>query len=97
MAPFKLYGQYTHVENNSFNNTIKILGLGGEMVVGQVGKVMLQWGKLSPDVGADRKTLSLGYDHQMSKRTDLYAVLMNDKLSGLSAGNSYAVGVRHRF
>ncbi len=97
VAPFKLYAQYGSNDNKTINNTSKVLGLGGEMAVSSVGKVMLQWGKLSPDVGADRKTISLGYGQQVSKRTDLYAVLMHDKLSGLSAGTNYAVGVRHRF
>jgi len=63
-----------------------------------LGKVMVQWNKLSPDVGADQKAFSLGYDHQMSKRTDLYAVYMNEKKSGVSGtGNNYAVGIRHKF
>jgi predicted porin len=97
LAPFKLYAQYGSTDNKTIDNTTKVIGLGGEMVVGEVGKLMLQWGKLSPDVGADRKTISFGYDHQMSKRTDLYAVYMHDKLTGLGAGKSYAVGVRHRF
>jgi len=97
VAPFKLYAQYGSTDNKTVNNTTTVIGLGGEMAVSGVGKVLLQWDKLSPDVGAGRKTLSLGYDHLLSKRTDLYAVYMNDKLSGLSAGNSYAVGVRHRF
>ena len=96
-APFKLYGQYTHVENSSVNNTSKIIGLGGDMVVGPLGKVLLHYSRLSPDVGPNRTTISVGYDYQMSKRTDLYAVYMNDKLSGLATGTNYGVGVRHRF
>jgi predicted porin len=44
-----------------------------------------------------RTTWALGYDHNLSKRTDLYAVLMNDRVTGLKSGSSVAVGVRHRF
>lgn len=47
--------------------------------------------------GSKRDTLSLGYDHNLSRRTDLYAVLMSDKITGFNRGNSFAVGMRHRF
>ncbi len=97
LAPVKLYAQYGSNDNKSLDNTIKVIGLGADWSLG-LGKVLLQWNKLSPDVGADLKTLSLGYDHQVSKRTDLYAVYMNEKKSGVSgSGNNYGVGIRHRF
>ena len=44
-----------------------------------------------------RATFSVGYDYILSKRTDLYVVGMNDKITGFDRGNSFAVGVRHRF
>lgn len=96
LAPLKLYAQYGSNDNKTLDNTIKVWGLGADYSIG-LGKVLVQYGQLSPDVGADQKTLSLGYDYLMSKRTDLYAVYMNEKKSGLSSGNSYAFGVRHRF
>lgn len=96
MAPVKFYGQYGTSDNKTIDNTTKVLGLGADYALG-AGKLMLQWNKQSPDVGADLKTLSFGYGHQLSKRTDLYAVYMNEKKTGLSTGNSYAVGMRHRF
>jgi predicted porin len=55
----------------------------------------------------ERRVLTLGYDHYLSTRTDLYALLMNDKTrtntlpappAALGAsGTSAAVGMRHRF
>nr|WP_234305573.1 hypothetical protein [Diaphorobacter sp. J5-51] len=33
----------------------------------------------------------------MSKRTDVYAMYMNDKITNQSTGNSFGVGIRHRF
>ena len=48
-------------------------------------------------MGGNRNTFSLGYDHFLSKRTDLYAVMMSDKQAGKSGGSAYAVGMRHRF
>ena len=96
--PFKLFAQYGSTDNKTANKTTKVFGLGGEMAVGPLGKLLLQWNRLSTDVAnADRTTVRAGYDYQISKRTDLYAVYMNEKQTKLSAGNSYAVGIRHRF
>ncbi|KQP19245.1 porin [Pseudorhodoferax sp. Leaf267] len=44
-----------------------------------------------------RTTGSLGYDYFLSKRTDLYAVYMHDRITDVSRGNSYGLGIRHRF
>ena len=47
--------------------------------------------------GSKRDTFSLGYDYNFSKRTDGYVVYMNDKITSYDRGNSFAVGIRHRF
>lgn len=52
-----------------------------------------------------RKVFTVGYDYWMSKRTDLYAIVMRDSTrtntvgSGLlnASGTSFAVGMRHAF
>lgn len=44
-----------------------------------------------------RRTFSLGYDHFLSKRTDVYAIYMRDKQTGFDAGDSLALGLRHLF
>lgn len=44
-----------------------------------------------------RTTTSFGYDHFLSRRTDFYAVVMNDAITDLSKGTSAGFGVRHRF
>lgn len=44
-----------------------------------------------------RTTYSLGYDYSLSKRTELYAFLLSDKVSGFDNARSVATGVRHRF
>ncbi len=51
----------------------------------------------APNVDATRTTAALGYDYFLSKRTDLYAVVLHDKLTGFSGSGSVALGVRHRF
>lgn len=92
----KAFGQFTRVDNDSTARQFDIVGLGASVPVG-AGRVMAQWGQIDPSVGAQRSTVSLGYGRFLSKRTDVYAVAMNDKLSGSRAGNSYSVGARHRF
>jgi predicted porin len=44
-----------------------------------------------------RRTASLGYDYRLSKRTDLYAVAMGDRISELPTAMSYGLGIRHSF
>ncbi|MCJ0761691.1 porin [Variovorax terrae] len=44
-----------------------------------------------------RSTYSLGYDHFLSKRTDLYVVAMRDQVTNLQSGTTFVAGVRHRF
>lgn len=44
-----------------------------------------------------RETASIGYDYNLSKRTDLYAIVMNDKITRFSTGTSFGTGIRHRF
>lgn len=92
----KLFGQYGEVDNTSSGRDYKIAGVGASIPVGE-GKILLQYGRLSASIGADRKTFTAGYDYQLSKRTDVYAVGMSDKLDGLSSGSSYSLGIRHRF
>ena len=53
----------------------------------------------TPDTGASRKrtATSVGYDYNFSKRTDVYVVAMHDRMTANAAGNSFGIGVRHRF
>jgi predicted porin len=92
----KLFGQTGKVENETSGNEYKIHGLGASMPIG-AGKLLAQYGMIKPQTGAERKTFTIGYDHYVSKRTDLYVVAMNDKVEDLSAGKYWSVGVRHRF
>ena len=96
----KLFGQYTLARTKATLDTdTKIFGVGAAMPVG-AGKVLVQYGAATADFGAaeaSNKTLTVGYDHNLSKNTDVYAVVMNDKATALSAGNSVAAGLRLRF
>ena len=96
-SPVKLYAQYGKVDNDTTGNSFKITGLGGDFALGLTSKLMLQWGKVKPDLGAGRTTTTFGYDYQMSKRTDVYVAYMSDRQTGKTSGTAYAVGARHRF
>lgn len=92
----KLFGQGGQVDNKTTNVTYKLLEAGVSVPMGS-GKWMAQGGYMKPDTGNKRATLSLGYSHNLSKRTELYSVYMFDKAANLTNGNTYAVGVRHKF
>jgi predicted porin len=53
--------------------------------------------KVEGSYEGSRTTGSVGYDYFLSKRTDLYAVLMQDRITDRSHGNSFGLGMRHRF
>jgi predicted porin len=61
------------------------------------GKVLAAWAKTSIDSGNTRDTMTIGYDYNLSKRTDVYAMLMSDKITTFESGTSLGLGVRHRF
>ncbi|MFL9924288.1 porin [Herbaspirillum lusitanum] len=44
-----------------------------------------------------RNTTSVGYDYFLSKRTDLYAIVMSDKVTTFGRSNGFGLGIRHRF
>lgn len=92
----RLFGQFGNVANKTSGNEYDIVGLGASVPVGN-GKILAQWGQIKPETGAKRKTFSAGYDYFLSKRTDLYAVAMSDKIDGQTSGSAFSVGIRHRY
>ncbi|MES2944405.1 MAG: porin [Pseudomonadota bacterium] len=74
--------------------------LGAQVPFGS-GRLLASWmhtkREQSGVAGKKRETLSVGYDYDLSKRSDLYVVLLNDKATGLSSGTGLAMGIRHRF
>ncbi len=94
---YATYGQTSH----NIDLEDKTLSLGAAVPAGP-GKVQIAWAQTKRSgvaIGADQKrtTASLGYDYDLSKRTDLYAVYMNDRITGQNNGNSFGAGMRHRF
>jgi predicted porin len=96
----KLFATYGQTKND-IDLKDKTASIGASVPVG-AGKVLASYAQTKRSgavVGGDdkRNTASLGYDYDLSKRTDLYAVYMSDKVSDLDRGNSFGVGLRHRF
>lgn len=96
----KLFGQYSSVKTAaSVDTSTKIYGIGVAVPIG-AGKLLAQYGNAKADLGASdlsNKTLTVGYDYHLSKNTDVYAMVMNDKVTGANTGNSFAAGIRLRY
>ncbi len=94
VKPYLSYGQ---AEADNVPGKAKTLQVGVSAPLG-AGKLLAAWAKTELSASdLDRKTLTVGYDYNLSKRTDVYAMYMNDKITNQSSGNSFGVGIRHRF
>lgn len=101
----KLYATYTSSSNDATGGLKlddKIYSLGAKIPAGG-GDVLLAYantkrtGTLTTNNDLKRDTFSAGYDYNLSKRTDVYAVLMNDKISAADRATSFLAGIRHKF
>jgi predicted porin len=81
-------------------STDKTYSLGAWVPAGG-GNVLAAYAKTKRDLASapdlTRDTFSLGYDYFLSKRTDVYAIAMNDKITGYDRETSYGLGIRHRY
>jgi predicted porin len=93
----KLYGQFGKINDKITASKNKLWDLSASVPVTSAGKVLVAYGNSKIENGTTHKTTSVGYDHFLSKRTDVYAVYMNDKVTNLSTGNTLAVGLKHAF
>jgi len=96
----KFFGQYSVQETDAAADTkYTVWGLGVSVPIG-AGKLLAQYGEGTsefPTLERKSKTGTIGYDYNLSKRTDVYALYMNDKFTGLETGDTYAIGIRHKF
>ena len=95
----KAFGQYTKVDNSDNGAADEDLyQLGVSVPVTEKGSVLASWGQDKVKNNGGKDTIfSLGYDHFISKRTDVYAVISNEKATGLKSANTFAVGIKHAF
>ena len=84
----------------------KIYQVGVSIPVTEKGSILASYGeskfKAAPNAASEADRLfSLGYDHFLSKRTDVYAVFSNNTQSANTgndeSGQTFAVGLRHNF
>lgn len=99
----KLFGQYSRTEVElpaGSSREFRTTQLGSSIPLG-AGKVLVSVAFTRKQESAltdlRRTTWAVGYDHDLSRRTDVYVVLMRDKVTGLRSGTTVATGVRHRF
>ena len=96
----KVYGQYTQVRTHAtLDGKTALWGFGAAVPLGP-GRVLVQYGDARAEqagVETSNKTLTLGYDYALSKSSDVYAVVMNDRVTGLNNGNTLASGLRLSF
>jgi len=98
----KVYAQYGKIKDKIFATENKIWDVSASVPVTASGSLLLAYGqsKLNTLVTPKRKTASIAYDYFLSKRTDVYAVFMNDKLpeaTAYSNANTVALGIKHAF
>jgi predicted porin len=97
----KVYGSVAKSEASGVVNDTKTWDVGLKVPVTKNGAVLAEFAHTKRTRAAVpenlRKTASLGYDHFLSKRTDLYAIYMRDKQTGFEGGNGVALGIRHTF
>ena len=97
----KLYGQWQRARTPDLDMRADTAQLGVGIPVGAAGKLMASVARTRRDIagaaGSRRTDWAVGYDHHLSRRTDLYAVYLSDRLSGHDAAGSIGAGIRHRF
>ena len=93
----KAFLSYGQSDEDGTNAKAKTAQVGASVPLGG-GKVLASYAqtKLQP-VNQSRKTLTVGYDYNLSKRTDAYLMVMHDRITSFDSGNSFGIGVRHRF
>ncbi|USX11905.1 porin [Oxalobacteraceae bacterium OTU3CAMAD1] len=101
----KLMGSYQKQDQSHtmlVNPDTKAWLLGANYTVG-VGKILLGYGQRVPDGAPHVKQASVGYEHNLSTRTYLYADLSNKKTPPTGSPNVlgsytyYGMGVHHNF
>jgi predicted porin len=97
----KLFATYDQSKHNVADLRDKTGTLGLSVPAGGAGKILaaVAQTRRTSDAFSElrRTTYTIGYDYNLSKRTDLYTYLMNDKVTSNDNAQSFAVGVRHRF
>jgi predicted porin len=98
----KVFGQYTTIDNARLGSDDKVPHVGFTV---PLGAGTIQFARAedrnrtavgTATVTTRRTTTSAGYVHGLSKRTELYAFVMQDKVA-TGVADSQVVGIRHTF
>lgn len=94
----KFYATYGQTTGKDTDYKIKTASVGATVPVTGNSRILAAYAhsKLA-DTTAKRDTVSVGYNYDLSKRTDAYGIVMYDKVKSFGNGTSFGVGVRHRF
>lgn len=87
-------------EQEALGNVYKIYNIGASIPIASLHKALISYGHTDLDARAGerkRKTLTLAYDHFLSKRTDHYVLASLDRSTDLDKGRTLVGGIRHRF
>lgn len=75
--------------------------MGVKVPVTKNGALLAEWAQTKRTRTAvpenKRDTASIGYDHFLSKRTDVYAIYSYDKQTGYESADTIGFGIRHTF
>ena len=97
-AVVKAFASYGQAKADNTSNKAKTTQLGVSVPTGAAGKVLASYAQTKmTDTDISRKTFTVGYDYFLSKRTDVYVMAMNDRITHQTNGNSFGLGIRHRF
>lgn len=97
----KVYGSLGKSNAEGTKNDTRTVDLGVKIPVTAAGSILAEWAqtKRTRDLVPrnTRDTVSVGYDHFLSKRTDVYAIYSYDKQTAFNSAGTYGVGIRHTF
>jgi predicted porin len=108
VGPANIFANYEKAKNDNYagaagNAESKTWSVSADLAAGPgkflAGYANTKWSTTPTSArnGSKRSTFTVGYDYLLSKRTDAYVNVMNDKITNYDRGNSFAVGLRHRF
>jgi predicted porin len=96
----KLFGQYQHIWDSIPDGDVGIdTGQIGFSIPAGLGRILGSdaYSKSTGHSSVYRNTWALSYDYPLSKRTDVYAAVLADRASRMSAGTTVGGGLRTQF
>ncbi|WP_240162811.1 MULTISPECIES: porin [Burkholderiaceae] len=97
-----LYGAMEGSQTYGLRSSSRTYQAGAAVPTGPFGYVLAEWARTNYDTvpashGWIRNTGALAYDYLLSKRTDVYAVCLYDKIASKGSATTFSLAIRHRF